>query len=333
MSKCNLLIKANFILRGLSSQVFGILSLVCSLNSACAVELGWDSGNSVHENAKSACPQFFVQGSEPRILNPKLALNTRQLCFSNFAVGYSPISRTPLWSAEHLSRESLARAKGLKRVNAFHEETRLPSAERAFLSDYAKSGFDRGHMSPSADQPNEQAQQDSFSLANMVPQNPNNNRHLWEGIESATRTWAKSVGELYVITGPLFIGSSVEQLHGRVMVPTHLFKIIYDPTRGAASAYLVLNKDTDEYSVITLEELSKIAGIDFLPMLDSNVQRVRIELPAPTPHHQRSDAPVEQQKEGRNRKSFEPKAQAQAPTGAEFRQVEHLLKEIARHLN
>ena len=317
--------------RGQSQNVIGILSLVLALSSARGVELGWDSGNSVHESAKSACPHFFVQGSEPRILNPKLALNIRQLCFSSFAVGYSPVSRTPLWSAEHLTRESLARAKGLKRVNAFHEESRLPISERSFLSDYAKSGFDRGHMSPSADQPSEQAQQDSFSLANMVPQNPNNNRHLWEGIESATRTRVKSAGDLYVITGPLFIGSSVDQLHGRVMVPTHLFKIIYDPAQGAASAYLVLNKDTEEYSVISLEELSKIAGIDFLPMLNSNVQRVKIELPTPTPHHQRSDSNFDVQKDGRNRNSYE--AQPQAQSGAEFRQVEHLLKEIARHLN
>ena len=326
------------------SLCIGILSLVTALEASYALDLAWDSGSSTHdstspETSKSACPQFFVQGTAPRILNPKLATSIRLLCFSSFAVGYSPVSRTPLWSAEHLSRESLSQARGLKRVNAFHEEDRLPVEERAYLSDYARSGFDRGHMSPSADQPSEQAQQESFSLANMVPQNPNNNRHLWEGIESATRTWAKSSGDLYIVTGPLFIGSSVEQLHGRVMVPTHLFKIIYDPARGAASAYLVLNKETEEYSVVSLEELSKIAGINFLPALGVNEQKTKIELPKPTPHNERSGSQSDSgtgavsQRERVRRGRDSPESVYQDPGPSEFRQVEHLLKEIAHIIN
>jgi len=314
-----------------------ILSLVGGLSSSLAVDLAWDLGGKARDETRSACPEFYVQGLQPRILNPKLSQNIRLLCFSSFAVGYSPVSRTPLWSAEHLSRESLSRARGLKRVNAFHEEERLAMDERSFLTDYARSGFDRGHMSPSADQPTEQAQQDSFSLANMVPQNPNNNRNLWEGIESATRTWAKSTGDLYIITGPLFIGSSIEQLHERVMVPTHLFKIIYDPTRNAAAAYLVLNKDTDEYSVISLEELSKISGIDFLPMLNSTEQHAKIDLPSPTPHNSRSqtnaNSGFSQQSERKGQDTRASTTQQERQTSSEFRQVEHLLKEIARMIN
>jgi endonuclease G len=335
-----------------------ILSLLGVFKVCPAIELGWDSGRSVgsentassshtpnpdfsarsvQEQTQSACPQFFAQGREPQILNPKLAQNIRLLCFSSFAVGYSPVSRTPLWSAEHLSRDSLYRAKGLKRVNAFHEEERLPSGERSFLSDYAHSGFDRGHMSPSADQPSEQAQQESFSLANMVPQNPNNNRHLWEGIESATRTWAKSAGDLYIITGPLFIGSSVEQLHGRVMVPTHLYKIVYDPARRAASAYLVLNKETDEYSVVSLEELSKIAGIDFVPALNAIQQQEKIQLPKPTPHNggadSRSSSGLDQGSDSERAPRSREYPDSHSQSGSDFREVEHLLKEIARMIN
>ena len=85
-----------------------------------------------------------------------------------FAVMYSGISRTPLWSAEHLTRESILDAKDLKGRAAFHPEGELPSNERAELSDYARSGFDRGHMAPSADMPNRSARQQCFSLANMI---------------------------------------------------------------------------------------------------------------------------------------------------------------------
>ena len=45
----------------------------------------------------------------------------------------------------------------------------------------------------------------------------------------AVRSLARSRGELYVISGPLYIGSSVQGLNGRVFVPTNIYKIVYDP--------------------------------------------------------------------------------------------------------
>jgi len=50
------------------------------------------------------------------------------------------------------------------------------------------------------------------------------------------RSLARSRGELYVISGPLYIGSSVQGLNGRVFVPTNIYKIVYDPKslKGAA---------------------------------------------------------------------------------------------------
>jgi endonuclease G len=232
------------------------------------------------------CQQFVYRSQLPLIVNPKLRERYHVLCFSAFVIGYSGVSKTPLWSAEHLTRESLNKAKELRRLNAFHEELALEVQERSFLSDYARSGFDRGHMSPSADQPTELAQQESFSLANMVPQNSTNNRHIWEGIESATRSYARRSGEVFVITGPLFMSSTLQQLKGRVLVPSHLFKILYDPIAQGGAAYLVRNEPTEDYAVISLSQLSKLAGIDFLPALPEHIKSSAMALPAPREHAQ-----------------------------------------------
>ena len=118
--------------------------------------------------ASTNCPQFYLEGDAPSIENQKLAPKTKELCFEAYGVMHSGLSKTPLWSAEYLTRENLESKPSRKDV--FHEESRLPKGERAELSDYAHSGYDRGHMSPSADFSTSTAQAESFTLANMVPQ-------------------------------------------------------------------------------------------------------------------------------------------------------------------
>src|SRR3954447_3061978 len=96
-----------------------------------------------------SCPQHFAGGTPPALLKPQLAQGTQALCYEQFAVLHSAVVRTPLWSAEHLTRDHIERAGVFKRNNAFHREPRLPPGDRAALADYARSGYDRGHMSPS----------------------------------------------------------------------------------------------------------------------------------------------------------------------------------------
>lgn len=242
-------------------------------------------------SASTACPAHYADGQAPEINNARLTSKVREVCFTAFGVMHSGVSRTPLWSAERLTRGRLAEASHLPRVNSFHVEDRLPSDERAELRDYARSGFDRGHMAPSADMPSPEAQQESFSLANMAPQDPNNNRQLWKVIESAVRMLTKTRGELHIITGPLFRGGSVKQLNGRVLVPTHLFKAVYDPQRHEAAAYLVENTATTAYAIISLAELEELAGIVLFPALPASVKRTALPLPEPRPQ-QRSRRPT-----------------------------------------
>ena len=101
--------------------------------------------------ADTGCPQHFAAGQRPVITNPKLQPRTQEICFTAFAVLHSGLSRTPLYSAEYLTRQNLKNAGKLSRKDSYHAESALPKNDRAELADYERSGYDRGHMAPNAD--------------------------------------------------------------------------------------------------------------------------------------------------------------------------------------
>ena len=94
-------------------------------------------------------------------------------------------------------------------------------------------------------------------------------------------------GELYVVSGPAFIGNDIQQV-GRVLVPTHLWKVLYSPKQQRAGAYLVTNDKTREYSSITVSELEKLVGIKLLPGLSEQVRDSGMDLPKPSGKKSRS---------------------------------------------
>ena len=238
--------------------------------------------------AAKGCPAQYWSGIAPSI-GEQMAVKSHEICYSSFAVMHSGITRSPLWSAEHLTRKNLVRAKGLMRVNNFHADDHLSHSERAELIDYARSGYDRGHMAPSGDMPNSISQEECFTLANMIPQNHDNNTVLWEGIEAAVRTFAKREGELYVITGPLYLGDSVNVIHGRVMVPSHIYKVIYDTSQSKGAAYYVENKPGMGWQALSIAELEKISHINFFPSMSLMAKQVKLDIPAPTPYERKQN--------------------------------------------
>jgi len=224
---------------------------------------------SAQPNDFSNCPQFFAGGVAPVIANLE-ARHPRALCFDAFAVMYSGTTKTPVYVAERLNRTQLTDAQDEKRTNRFYEEARLPSAERSHLNDYKASGYDRGHMAPAADMPTAQAMAQSFSLANMVPQAPVNNRKTWAGIEKATRKYAmRAQGDVYVISGPVFDKNPATIGAGNVAVPGHLFKLVYDSATHKAWAYWVENVDSARASrPISYAELLQRTGMQLLNKAD-----------------------------------------------------------------
>ncbi|WP_153101815.1 DNA/RNA non-specific endonuclease [Paraburkholderia hayleyella] len=214
--------------------------------------------------AVASCSSFTPNDQWPVLTNPKMAPATRLLCYDDFAVLHSGITHGPLWSAEHLTRAHIEAARDMVRTNRFFADARLPAGEGAMLTDYRRSGFDRGHMSPAGNRWNPQAMAQSFSLANVVPQNHLHNQQLWSRLETAVRKLAMQDGEVYVVTGPMFTGAQLQTIGERgVFVPTQLFKLIYVPSRQRAFAVVSDNANTRRYQIKTVHELEASSGLQF----------------------------------------------------------------------
>lgn len=213
----------------------------------------------------SECRHFFVNG-QPPIIQHRQEVQLRALCFSSFAVLHSGRSHTPLYVAEKLNKETLLDAKNNQRTNIFFADARLPRLERAELEDYKGSGFDRGHMAPAGDMATPEAMAQSFSLANMVPQAPINNRKAWASIEKATRKYVmRAIGNVYVITGPVFDSVPATIGNNKIWVPKYLFKLVYDPGTGRSWAHWIENTDQARPDKpISYAELVQRTGVNYI---------------------------------------------------------------------
>lgn len=193
---------------------------------------------------------------------------TTFLCRAGYAVLHDDARKVPLYSAEHLSGRELAR--DVPRSNDFRPDPDLKEGQRAELTDYARSGYSRGHMTPAADAADAQEMSQTFYLSNMVPQNQVMNEGIWAGLENATRACASNLGELYVITGPVFSGQPQTVGRDHVAVPDQIFKIAYDAKSGQYRAFVIPNRALPRRSDFapyekSLAEVEQLTGLKFFP--------------------------------------------------------------------
>lgn len=199
------------------------------------------------------------------------------LCRAGYALSHDPEHKVPDWVAYHLTREKVQGTE--QRSEDFRPDPDLEEGERAELADYAGSGYDRGHMAPAGSMAwSPQAMSESFLLSNMAPQiGIGFNRHIWKSLESRVRRWTKARGELYVVTGPIYQGAAFKFIgDDQVAVPTHFYKVIFDPITVEAIAFVLPHerlktRDLPKY-IVSVDKVEAMTGLDFLSRLNDEVE-------------------------------------------------------------
>ncbi len=218
-----------------------------------------------------------LAGCEEHVKYGAPSQNPVLLCRLGYVLSHDSNYKVPEWVAYHLTREKMTGTH--PRSDDFRADPDLNPGERAELKDYKGSGYDRGHMAPAAAMKwDARAMSESFFLSNMAPQvGIGFNRHIWRSLEGKVRKWTKENEELYVVTGPVFASDIPEYIgDNNVAVPTHFYKVIFNPTRCDVIAFILPNKklktkDLPNY-ITSVDEVENLTGLDFLSKLDDEVE-------------------------------------------------------------
>jgi endonuclease G len=209
-----------------------------------------------------------------------------------YTLSYHRDRGTPNWVSWHLSSAWLGSAA---RQDDFRADATLPTGwYRAGSTSYSGSGFDRGHMCPSADRTSSVADNSAtFLMSNMIPQAPNNNQQTWASLENYCRTLVGQGYELYVLAGSYGKGGTGSNGYsttidgGRITVPARTWKVVVVLPEGSADASRVTTStrviavnmpNTNSLSTrwgsyrTTVDAIESATGYNILSAVSSTVQ-------------------------------------------------------------
>ena len=189
------------------------------------------------------------------------------ICRFAYVLNHDPVAKIPSWVAYTLTPDEGVGC--IPRTNAFAADASVPKGQRAELDDYAKSGYDIGHIANAADMAfDPTAMQESFLLTNMSPQLPGLNRGIWKVLESSERAWAYRTKHTYTIyAGNIWSATSKTIGANQVVVPDYVYKIVIDDVTGEVQAFLFPHREgqgTDLNVVLsTVARIEQLSGVVF----------------------------------------------------------------------
>lgn len=191
-----------------------------------------------------------------------------------YSLGYSYQYKSALWASYILSTGSVSVDVG--RSGNFYADADIPEQYRIKLDDYANTGYDKGHLAPSASIDfSKDANKETFALSNIVPQEPNLNRQAWGKLENLERDWTKTKGKLYVITGPIY--SSRPKKVNNMLLPSEFYKVIYSEDAKKAIGFIFPNKAVSGGAVwnyaMSVQDVEKETGLKFFSTFDEKTQQ------------------------------------------------------------
>lgn len=215
---------------------------------------------------------------------PALTSGEEVVYHSAYALCYSEKHEQAKWVV-HVVIPEISTGK-VSRSNDFREDSLIKTGTST-KADYWYSGFDRGHLAPSADfKWSAKALSESYFYSNMAPQRPELNRERWAALEGTIRQYVTTFNEqVFVVTGGVLKDNlPVMMNEGRVndvSIPEKFYKVVLDYEGDEKRAIgFVMPNGRCEYPVmsyaVTVDSVEKLTGIDFFAALPDE-EEARLE--------------------------------------------------------
>lgn len=208
----------------------------------------------------------------------------------NYFLEWDCDKRAQRWTAYRMFKDNSVKTVERSGDDAWHEDETIPDEYRSVPEDYKSSGFDRGHMCPSADRlQNKNMNRQTFCYSNMHPQYNVLNAGIWGDMEAKVRNWNRNEfrDTLYVVKGGTIDDKSQIfdfYTHGYsgLIIPKYFFMAVLcvkDDKYKAMGFWIEHRnsysesekKDLKQYA-ISIDDLEDLTGIDFYYNLDSQIQ-------------------------------------------------------------
>ena len=128
-------------------------------------------------------------------------------------------------------------------------------------NEYSGSGYDRGHLCPSADRTDSTNDNDmTFLMSNMMPQAPNNNEIVWANFEDDCRALADAGNEVLILCGPSGFGTNHLSSSTRVLIASNTWKIAVIVPLGGGTALSRITTTTNRVIAIRVPNTNGVSS-------------------------------------------------------------------------
>ena len=242
-----------------------------------------------------------VKGGDSRVI-----IHTNNDLFGiNYSVEWDCTKRSQRWSCYQMTASNRKQntSRYYSDTNQYPMDPDLPAQYYFDYDPFRGSGYDHGHICPSADRLySRDANIQTFYLTNMQPQRHIFNAGIWEVMEQKLRSWmstgSKAEDTLYVCKGGTIDAVPgvtddpiLTTLNNGLVVPKYFFMALLrrSKTGYKAMAFWVEHRDDDNYTgtfdqwgnrtsyalgdyVINIRELERRTGIDFFCNLPDDIE-------------------------------------------------------------
>ena len=204
-------------------------------------------------------------------------LNNYLISKPQFVISYNCDRHLANWVSWTVNADYMGQ---VERANNFRSDPDVPCYQ-VTPKDYRRSGYDRGHIAPSADRDSSiEDNSATFFMSNMMPQSPSNNREVWRELENYERDLIQQFDNqaVYIVAGP---SGRAGTIGNNVVIPETTWKaILIIDAEGNPSQTIAVNvpnnesiKHTDwEDYLVTVDELEELTGYDFFEELPDNAE-------------------------------------------------------------